>query len=160
MEGLRRTSHTLAPFALTTLRVVVGVVMAVHGWLKLEDYGAWVANVERLGVPEPEVLAAIAVAAELGGGVALILGFLTPLAALLVFGQMIAAIALVHPDRFLAQDGGMEYPLVLAATALFFVARGAGPISIDHLLFNRRKRVPPRREVRRPRRYEDGVPVT
>ena len=159
MEGLRRTSHALTPYALTILRVVVGVVMAVHGWMKLQDYGAWVANVERLGVPEPDVLAAIAVAAELGGGIALILGFLTPLAAVLILGQMIAAIVLVHPHSFLAQDGGMEYPLVLAATALFFFARGAGPISVDHLIFHRRKRVPPR-EVRRPRRYERGVPVT
>jgi hypothetical protein len=55
---------------------------------------------------------------------------------------MTTAIATVHISHGLfAQNNGFEYPLMLWATAVFFMLRGAGPISIDALWSNPRERV-------------------
>jgi putative oxidoreductase len=144
MENLRKTSRALAPVGLTILRVVTGFVLAAHGWMKLEDFGAWRDNVANLGIPAPDVMASLALAAELGGGIALMIGLVTPLAAAMIFVTMLVAIFTVHAKNgLMAQDGGFEYPLILAAVAIYFVARGAGPYSLDHLLFKRRRRVEP-----------------
>lgn len=143
MENIRKASRALAPMGLTILRVVVGFVMAFHGWTKLADYSGWRENVASLGVPMPEVAAALSLFAELGCGVLLMIGFLTPIAALFVAINMVVAIVTVHlGNGLLARDGGFEYPLVLAVIALFFVVRGGGKYSLDRLLFKRRRREP------------------
>jgi len=65
----------------------------------------------------------------------LVLGLLTPLAALLVLGTMAVAIAKVHGRKgFFVQNGGFEYNLVLAIAALALAAAGPGAVSLDHLL--------------------------
>jgi putative oxidoreductase len=51
-----------------------------------------------------------------------VLGLLTPVAAVLVFGTMAVAIAKVHgPKGFFVQNGGFEYNLVLMVAALLVV---------------------------------------
>lgn len=155
MERLRALSRTSTPGALTILRVVTGFVMAVHGWLKLTDYAGWKATLVEMGIPAPDVFAALSTAAELAGGIGLILGLLTPIAAFAVLVNMLVAIFVVHREGgLLAQNGGFEYPLIVAAVMLFFLVRGGGPISLDALLFRergepreRRPRAPFRREV-------------
>jgi putative oxidoreductase len=140
MEPLRNASRAVTPVGLTVLRVVVGVIMAVHGWMKVTDYSTWMQHVQQMSIPYPEFLGPISVAAELAGGIGLILGLLTPVAAFGVLCQMIVAIALVHAEHgLLAQNGGFEYPLTLAAVAFFFMLRGAGPVSLDHRIFSRRR---------------------
>jgi len=140
MDTLRSLSRKLGPFGLTALRVVVGIIMAVHGWLKLADYDGWVWLLGDFGVPFPSYFAPLSVAAELGGGLCLLFGFLTPLAAAAVLANLLTAIFLVHAQNgLLARDGGFEYPLTLAATAFFFMLRGAGPVSLDHALFGGRR---------------------
>jgi putative oxidoreductase len=161
MENLRRISHALSPLALTILRVVLGFVMAVHGWMKLVDYGSWRANIANMGIPAPDVFAALSTAAELVGGLGLIVGLLTPIAAFGVLCNMLVAIFVVHRENgLLAQNGGFEYPLVLAASALLFLVHGAGPISVDHAIFGRwgRHRERPVREVYP--RHEGELPAT
>ncbi|HEY8428511.1 MAG TPA: DoxX family protein [Sandaracinaceae bacterium] len=129
----------LTPVALTILRVVLGFVMAVHGWLKLADFDAWESSLAQLGVPAPTFFAALSTAAELAGGVGLVVGFLTPIAAFGVLLNMLVGIFLVHRENgFLVQNGGFEYPLILAALALFFLVRGAGPVSVDRAFFGYR----------------------
>ena len=137
METLKNTREKLlTPAALTALRVSTGIVMIVHGWMKATDYSGWVSNVGSMGMPLPEVMAPLAIAGELGGGVGLLLGLLTPLAALGVLSTMAFAIGFVHlGNGLLAKNGGFEYPLTIAMVSLFFVARGAGPISLDRLIF-------------------------
>ena len=132
---LERTQQKLRPLALTVLRVVTGIILFAHGWQKLAGYEGWQQNVASMGIPVPEVSAALAVGAELGGGALLILGALTPLAALVVFGNMLVAIAYVHLGNGLfAKNNGWEYPLTLAVISLFFVFRGAGPLSVDSIV--------------------------
>jgi putative oxidoreductase len=121
--------------ALTLLRVIVGVIMVAHGLQKLAGFSEWQANVAKMGLPLPEVSAALALAGELAGGMGLLLGFITPIAAFGVSCTMAVAILTVHASHGLfAKDGGFEYPLTLLATALFFMLRGPGPYSLDALL--------------------------
>ena len=120
---------------LTLLRVTAGVIIAAHGWQKVETFSQWQQSVTELGVPLPEIAARLAVMAELGGGIALILGLITPLAGLLIAAVMATAIATVHAGNGLfAADGGWEFPLLLGMTALFFMMRGGGPISVDAMV--------------------------
>ena len=138
MGTLTKTSKTLTPLTLTALRVGAGSIMIVHGWMKATDFGSWRDSVASMGVPLPDLMAPLAIAGELGGGIGLVLGLLTPLAALGVVSVMSFAIAFVHyGNGLLAKDGGWEYPLTLLLVSLFFVTRGAGPISLDHLIFGR-----------------------
>lgn len=149
---LRKVSDKLSPFGLAVLRVVAGVIMVAHGWDKLSGYDAWVSNVSGMGVPEPEVMAALSVTAELAGGLGLLVGLLTPLAALGVLANMIAAIVLVHwGNGLFARNNGFEYPLMIAAAALYLTVRGGGLLSFDALIFGRRRRRERREEERRER---------
>jgi putative oxidoreductase len=125
----------------TILRVALGVILAAHGWMKLMDYGAWQGQVEKLGIPVPEIMAPLALAGELLGGLGLAFGLLTRVAAFGAFCVMAVAITTVHlKNGLFAQNGGFEFPLILAASAVFFLAAGPGPVSLDAYL-RRRARV-------------------
>ena len=83
----------------------------------------------------------MAIAAEFFGSLGLIFGFLTRIAALGIFSNMIVAIAMVHHQFgfFMnwtgAQKGeGFEYHLLILAVMLFIMIRGAGAFSIDRVL--------------------------
>lgn len=135
IEKLTTLRQKALPTALTLFRVTVGIVMVAHGWSKLTDVDAWVGNLEGMGVPAPEIAVWLAIAGELGGGLGLIVGLLTPVAALGVFFAMLTAILSVHIDNgLMAKDGGFEYPLTVMMAAAFFVARGGGPFSLDALV--------------------------
>lgn len=124
-----------APLALTALRVGFGIVMAAHGWAKLGNVSAWQAQVASLGIPAPDLAAWLAIAGELAGGVGLIVGFLTPIAAFGVFATMVTAIVTVHwGNGLLAKNNGFELPLTMALLAAYFISRGAGPLSLDALM--------------------------
>jgi len=117
---------------MTTLRVVVGVIMTAHGFLKLQDIQGWQGTVAQMGVPLPALFGVLAIAGEFLGGLGLIVGLLTRVAAFGVFSTMAVAIYLVHlPHGLMASNNGFEYPLTLLCTALFFIATGAGPVSLD-----------------------------
>jgi putative oxidoreductase len=139
-----RTRKRLHAGALTLLRVCVGGIMMAHGWMKLADIDAAQQSFAALGIPAPEVMVPLAIAGELFGGLGVVLGCLTPIAAFGIACTMVGAIAFVHLDNGLfAQKGGFEYPLVMLMAALYFVVRGAGPFSVDAWLAARR-RAPPR----------------
>jgi putative oxidoreductase len=124
--------------AYTLLRVAVGGVMTAHGMQKVLDLGAFRAQVEQLGIPAPAVAAPLALAGELLGGLGLIFGLLTPVAAFGVLAVMVVAILRVHLEHGLfAADGGFEFPLTLACAALCFMVNGGGPLSLDAVLTGR-----------------------
>jgi putative oxidoreductase len=122
------------------IRVVVGVTLAAHGAQKL--FGAFggpgLARVggffESLGFRPGRLLATIAGLGEMGGGLALGLGLLTPLAASVIIATMLVAIVGVHLDKgFFGQNGGYEFPLLLAAVAAGLAFSGPGSLSVDEL---------------------------
>ena len=132
-----------AAVALTTLRVAVGAILAVHGWAKLSDVAGTSQSFEHLAMPAPQLLVYLAIAGEFLGGLGLLLGLLTRIAALGPLCTMLVAILTVHVGHgLLAKNGGYEYPLVLLLVSAFFAVNGAGPWSLDALLERRAERRP------------------
>ncbi|MGC2196307.1 MAG: DoxX family protein [Terriglobales bacterium] len=120
----------MQPLALVVLRVTVGIVMVAHGSPKvyghLHEFAGYVGS---LGLPA--WLGYVSAFAEFLGGILLILGLLTRLAAFAVFADMVVAIAKVHWKHGLLGAGGYEFPLSLLAIAFALIFFGAGPISLD-----------------------------
>ena len=124
--------NKLGPLTWVLLRVVVGVIMTVHGWQKINSIPQTVEAFTNMGIPNPQIAVYLAIAGEFLGGLGLIVGLLTPVAAFGVACTMAVAIFKVHWAKgLLAQNGGYEYPLTLLMVALFFMTNGAGPLSLD-----------------------------
>ena len=127
--------------ALLLVRLVMGAAFILHGWPKMQKPTRWM-NEMGLKRPAPAFLQALAALAEVGGGLALILGLLTPLAAIGIVCQMLAALFLVHlpnGDPFVAHDKPHYEPaLVYLVMALLLIAVGPGRWSLDALLFGAR----------------------
>lgn len=126
-------------YAPTVLRVVTGVIFALHGWQKLEGGLAGVTGfVASLGFPMPAVFAVLLIAAELGGGILLVLGLLTRWAAKALVVVSLIALFMVHlPNGFFMATGGYEYILLLLAASVSLMLTGAGKWSLDRMLWKR-----------------------
>ncbi len=126
--------NKLQPLSLFVLRLVLGAIMVAHGWQKIHaGPGHFVHTVSGLGLPG--WTAYLSIAAEFVGGLLLIGGFATRIASLFVLIDMIVAISKVHFHRgFFNQNGGYEFPLMLATVAFALIFLGAGELSIDALL--------------------------
>jgi putative oxidoreductase len=128
------------------LRLVLGVIFFAHGAQKILGWFGGYGFTGTMGfftnaMHIPALFAFLAIAAEFFGGPGLILGFLTRIAALGIFFNMIVAIAMVHHQFgfFMnwtgAQKGeGYEYHLLGLAITVFLMISGAGPYSVDRLL--------------------------
>src|SRR5262245_46017897 len=92
------------PFGATILRVVLGVIYVMHGYLSAFVYGpAGAANLmgNVLGIPAPGILVWYLIVAHLAGGAMLILGLWTRWAALANVPVMLCALLLLHlPQGF------------------------------------------------------------
>ncbi|SDD64734.1 DoxX family protein [Glycomyces harbinensis] len=132
----------LQPIGLLIGRVMLGVVFIAHGWQKFSVNGmdATVQGFEGMGIPAPTLSAYFTVAAELIGGVALIVGALLPLAGLALAGVMLGAMYFVHLDGgFYSRDGGYEYVLLLAAISIAIGFSGGGALAVDSLWLNKKE---------------------
>lgn len=126
---------------LLILRIVLGGTMAAHGaqkmfgWFEgpgLQGVSGWLAS---MGLRPAKAQATTVGLAELGGGILLLLGLLTPLAAAAVAGVMFVAIATVHwSNGFFNTEGGFEFNLLITASALALAFTGPGRISLDRAL--------------------------
>ena len=94
----------------------------------------------------PVPLAFLAVCAEFFGGLGLIAGLLTRVAAVGVAANMIVAVAMVegHTGFFMNWEGqkqgeGYEYHLLVLAITYALMLKGAGSLSIDGLLTSSRQ---------------------
>lgn len=126
--------------ALLILRVVTGAAFIFHGWPKIQNPLHWL---DRMPNPPPAALQALAAVAEFGGGIALVLGFLTPLAALGIAANMVVALGMVHiphGDPFVGTPGkpSAEPAADYLAIALVLLLLGPGVLSLDAWLFRRR----------------------
>ena len=128
-------------FALLALRLVVGLFFAGHGAQKL--FGSFGGHgidgtagfFDSIGMKPGRRNAIAAGTAEFAGGVLLILGLATPLAAALIIGVMVVAIATVHAKKGpWVTDGGWEYNAVLIAVVFALTGASPGEISLDGLI--------------------------
>lgn len=126
-----------ASLGLLVLRVIAGLGLMLHGWPKIQNAFSWMGP--NAGVPG--FLQALAALSEFGGGLALILGLLTPLAALGIAITMLVAATTVHMakgDPFVRSGpppgGSYELAAIYFAIALLLLLAGPGRFSLDYLL--------------------------
>jgi putative oxidoreductase len=120
----------LQPLGLLVLRLVLGAVMVGHGYGKV--FGGLHKHVELVAsLGMPGWLAYLSTAAEFLGGILLIVGLFTRVAALAVCIDMVVAILKVHLHNGLLGQNGYQFPLALAAIAFALIFSGPGPISLD-----------------------------
>lgn len=130
---------------LTILRLVLGVIFFAHGAQKALGWfggpgftGTMTAFTQ--GMHIPAVFAFLAIMAEFLGGLGLIFGVFTRVAAFGVFVNMVVAILLVHSANGLfmnwsgIQKGeGIEYHLLVLAITAVLMLHGAGAWSVDRI---------------------------
>ena len=125
-------------YGLLLLRLVVGLLFVGHGSQKLFGWfggggpKGTAGFMGSLGYRLPALMAVVAGLGELGGGLMLATGFLTPLGSFLIATVMLNAIAtVVFPKGLL---GGWEFELTLLTAAVALAATGPGEISVDDAL--------------------------
>jgi putative oxidoreductase len=147
-RALLQTSESVAPLI---LRVFLGIVMFPHGAQKVLGWfgGAGFATTlasfsDKMHIPA--LFAILAILTEFLGPIALLLGFLTRLAAFAIAFDMLVAALLVHVHFgfFMNWVGkqkgeGIEYDLLLWAIALALMIQGAGRFSFDRAISTRWK---------------------
>jgi putative oxidoreductase len=122
----------LQPLALLIMRLALGAVMVAHGYHKV--FGGLhqhVAFVSKLGLPG--WTAYLSAFAEFFGGLLVVIGLFTRLAAFAICVDLSVAIAKVHFHNGLTGNGGYEFPLALATLAFALIFFGSGPIAFDHI---------------------------
>ena len=77
-------------------RIFLAVLFVVSGWTKLTGFEDTVGYVASNGLPVPQLFAALTILVELGGGILLILGLFSRLAAFIMAGFALVTIVIVH----------------------------------------------------------------
>src|SRR3989441_11469470 len=133
--GLFRELHQFSDFALLALRIALGAVFLTHGLGKRKMWSmqpsaqlpaSMLRNLRILSIAEP------------AGGLGVLFGFLTQLAALGLVIAMLGAlqflITKVHRN-FTGENTGWEFEFMLLIVALALVIMGGGKYALDRLVF-------------------------
>jgi len=142
----RKLVSTSNDFTLTIVRLVLGVTFFMHGAQKMLGWfggygfhGTMGFFTQQMGIPTP--LAFLAICAEFFGGLGLLVGLLSRIAALGIIVNMLVAIATVHHvNGFFMNWSGQqkgeefEYHVLAIALAIVVLVKGSGAISIDRAI--------------------------
>jgi putative oxidoreductase len=136
LEVWRETTDWLPPLL---ARLVLAVIFIQSGWGKLHNLSNVIEFFKTLGIPAPSLQAPFVAGVEFFGGILVLVGLLTPLAAFLLACTMVVAILTarlgdVHTVGALANLPEISFLVLL----LWLVWEGAGRVSLDHLLWRRR----------------------
>jgi len=134
--------ETSNDWTLTILRMAAGVMIFPHGlqktigWFGGPGFSAQMAGFERSHIPA--AFAFLAIMAEFLGGLGLLLGALTRIAAFGLAVDMIVAVYILHwrNGLFMNWTGhqkgeGFEFHILVVAMAIVLMARGGGAASVD-----------------------------
>jgi putative oxidoreductase len=138
--SLTRSTPSQQQLGIAILRIVTGVVFTAHGAQKLFVYGlAGVAGAfAKMGIPMAGFVGPFIALLEFFGGLALIIGLLTRLAALGLAFDMLGAILLVHLAGGFFLPAGYEYAFTLMAAMICLAVAGPGSLSVDSTIASRR----------------------
>jgi len=142
----RKLINTTDDSVITILRLTLGVVFFAHGAQKALGWFGGYGFSGTMGfftgamhIPAP--LAFLAICAEFLGGIGLLVGLLSRVAAFGIACNMLVAVVMVHRHFGLFanwagdQKGeGIEYHLLALAIALAIMIKGSGAFSIDRAL--------------------------
>jgi putative oxidoreductase len=121
------------------IRLVVGLTLAAHGaqklfgWFGGPGYEKLGQGFRARGFRPVQLWTALVILGEVGGGLSLAFGLLTPLGAAGALGAMVMAIRTHWAKGFFGSKGGFEYPLALLAVSLAIGIAGPGALSLDAL---------------------------
>jgi len=125
--------------ALLIARIAVGGLLIAHGsqklfgWFGGRGFKASVGMLQSKGFKPAQLWALLGAGGEFGGGILVVLGFLTPLGAVALIASMVMAITKFHWGSKLIGPGGYEFPLLLLLVSLAIGLAGPGNISLDAL---------------------------
>lgn len=124
----------MAPYGAFLLRVSVGILFVAHGLLKVLVFTipGTVSFFESVGFPG--FLAYVTIVAEIGGGLALIVGAYTRTVALALLPVMLGA-TFVHSGNgwlFMSEGGGWEFPAFWTAALVVITLLGGGAYTLRH----------------------------
>ena len=133
MASLDNLATTCRPWALSLLRIVIGLLFLEHGTSKYLSL-----PVSQMTGASPTTLSGFNGLIEIIGGVLIVLGLFTRPVAFILAGDMAIAYFLAHSPRgFYPLLNGGELAIVYCFVFLYIAAAGAGPLSVDHLLASR-----------------------
>jgi putative oxidoreductase len=131
----------LTSAGLLILRIALGAIFFAHGaqklfgWFGGHGLAGHIGFITGLGLRPPRLMALINAFGEFLGGLGILFGFLTPLAAAGPIGSMAVAAIKVHwAHGFFNHNGGFEFPLINAVAAFVIGLVGPGRYSLDRLL--------------------------
>ncbi|MDN6156280.1 MAG: DoxX family protein [Corynebacterium casei] len=124
-------------------RIILGSVLIAHGWQKFNEWtiAGTTEAFNGMGVPAAGIAAPIASVVELVGGILILIGLITRIAAGLVVLQMIGAgIWGGHFASGVMIDGnGWELVMTIAAGAVIFLTAGPGQYAADRFIFKNKE---------------------
>ncbi|WP_088255550.1 DoxX family protein [Fimbriiglobus ruber] len=120
---------------LLLIRFAVGLGCIIHGWEKIHAPFAW------MGSDTPEYVQGLVTLGEFGGGIAVLLGFLTRIGAFGIASVMVGAMVLIHipaENPYIASPGHASFETVILyfSSAVLLVLAGPGAISVDEVVFH------------------------
>ncbi|MFF4568435.1 DoxX family protein [Streptomyces sp. NPDC001410] len=125
---------------LLVLRLVTGLLIAGHGVQKVSfrlgghGLAGGTEEFRHDGFRGGRLTAVVAGASQIGAGLFLAAGLLTPLAAMAAMGVMTVAGTVKWPKGLWVQNDGYEYPMVLVVVCAALALTGPGRWSADHAL--------------------------
>ena len=119
--------------ALLVLRIAVGAIFIMHGYLKVFGFGisGVTGMFTQIGIPWAGVVAPFISVLELVGGIALLLGVFTRIAAVLIACDVLGAVIFVHGKNGFFLPKGFEFMLANIAILVAVALLGAGAFSVD-----------------------------
>ena len=114
-------------------RLALGALFIVHGWPKVKDLKGTMAWVKGTGFPGGPAFAATFALLEFFGGIALIVGFLTQVVAVLFVLEMVATTIFSKTTLGKKFVLGYELDVVYLVLALVIALLGPGMWSVDRL---------------------------
>ena len=122
--------------AILLIRIVCGLAFIQHGFGKIQHPLTWMGPEATI----PAIFQALAAISEFGGGIALVLGFLTRLGALGIGCTMTVAVIMhgfIFGDPFVNLTGGhsFEPAIVYLVIAILLMIIGPGRFSLDRIIF-------------------------
>ena len=128
------------------VRIVVGWVFLWSGWTKLQILPRMIENFREWGIPYPEILTPFVSGVELVGGILLLLGLFTRIAAAPLGVVMIVMVVAVISAKWADADSlesflGFDEVAYFVMFAWLAIA-GPGPVSVDHYVLKTTGRSP------------------
>lgn len=135
MERINTTLSRISPLAPLVLRIAIGGIMLYHGIDKLRGGVDGVEGMfTMMDVPAPALSAPVVTALEIIGGIALLAGLGTRLAAASLAAVLAGALLFVKADLGIISSGpmpGAELDIALLAGLVALLLLGPGNVSAD-----------------------------